>query len=56
MFNHVKVKIWKLPLRHDQSVQLKQSSQSDREEKLVLQKPTRKLAQTQWKRYVKQVK
>ena len=51
-----KVKIWKLPLRHDQSIQLKQFSQPDREEKLVLQKPTRKLAQTQWKGFVKQVK
>ena len=51
-----KVKIWKLPLRHDQSVQLKQFSQPDQEEKLVLQKPTWKLTQTQWKHLVKQVK
>ena len=51
-----KVKIWKLSLRHDQSIQLKHSSQSDQAEKLVLQKPTRKLAQTQRKCYVKQVK
>ena len=51
-----KVKIWKLPLRCDQSVQLKQFSQPDREEKLVFQKPIRKHAPTQQKRFVKQVK
>ena len=51
-----KVKIWKLPLRHDQSVQLKQFSQPDQEEKLVFQKPTQKPAPTQWKCFVKQVK
>ena len=51
-----KVKIWKLPLRCDQRVQLKQFSQPDREKKLVSQKPTRKLAPTQWKCFAKHVK
>ena len=50
------VKIWKLPLRRDQHVQLKQFSQPDRKEKLVSQKPIWKLAPTQWKHFAKHVK
>ena len=51
-----KVKIWKLPLRRDQCVQLKQFSQPYCEEKSVLQKPIRKLTPTQRKHFAKYVK
>ena len=50
------VKIWKLPLGPDQSVQLKQFSQSDHEEKSVSQKPIQKLTPTHRKCFAKHVK
>ena len=51
-----KVKIWKLPLRRDQCVQLKQFSQPNCEEKSVLQKSIWKLAPTQCKCFAKHIK
>ena len=49
------VKIWKLPLGPNQSVHLKQFNQFDWDEKLVSQKPVRKLTPTHRKCFAKHV-